>query len=189
MAGATTLRRDGLRADQGRKPVVLSRLGARATLDKEVILRIARGGEPMDAGSDPGGKGRGRDRTAANAAGAAFGRSREAQPRSPNLHAENILTIGRTITYQLSGRAVSGSDDERVETTGLNSGEVLATLMDLEMERHHSAIAGNQVPKVLRCMARRKEKDAPETSPGASGNEQGRVGEDIYKVARRTQTA
>ena len=43
-----------------------------------------------------------------------------------------------------------GSDDERGETTGLNSGEVLATLMDLGMERHHSAIAGSQVPKVLR---------------------------------------
>src|SRR6516165_10640410 len=37
----TTLRRDGLPADEGRKPVVLPRLGARATLDKEVILRIA----------------------------------------------------------------------------------------------------------------------------------------------------
>src|SRR5262249_13265468 len=89
------------------------------------------------------------------------------------------------------GRAVSGSDDKRGETTGLNSGEVLATLKDLEMERHRSAIAGSQFLKGMfeRWMPRRKDKDAPELSPGASGNERGRVGEDIYKVARRTQTA
>ena len=43
MAGPTTLISDGLPADQGRKPVVLPRLGARAALDKKVILRIAWG--------------------------------------------------------------------------------------------------------------------------------------------------
>ena len=111
------------------------------------------------------------------------------QARGPNLRPAGMLTIAKTISYDLPGRAMSGPDDERVETTGLNSGEVLATLMDLEMERHLSAVAGSQVPKVLRWMVRRKDKDAPEIRPGASGNEQGRVGEDIYKVARRTQTA
>ena len=43
LPGATTLRRDGLPADEGRKPVVLPKLGARATLDNEVILRVAWG--------------------------------------------------------------------------------------------------------------------------------------------------
>ena len=120
------------------------------------------------------------------------GRSDEAgrvQARCPNLRPAYILTIANTISYGLPGSAGSGPDDEREKTTGLNSGEVLATLMDLEMERHLSAVAGSQVPKVLRWMVRRKDKDAPEIRPGASGNEQGRVGEDIYKVARRTQTA
>ena len=111
------------------------------------------------------------------------------QARCPNLQPADILTIANTISYGLHGSAVSEPEDERVKTTGLNSGEVLATLMDLEMERHLSAIAGSQVPKVLRWMVRQKDKDAPEIRPGASGNEQGRVGEDTYKVARRTQTA
>ena len=123
------------------------------------------------------------------------GRSDEAgrvQARCPNLRPAYILTIANTISYGLPGSAGSGPDDEREKTTGLNSGEVLATLMDLEMERHHSAIAGSQFPQVWKLMPRPKDpkdKDAPEIRPGASGNEQGRVGEDIYKVARRTQTA
>src|SRR5215469_13477092 len=103
------------------------------------------------------------------------------QARDPNLRPAGMLTVAKTISYDLPGRAMSGPDDERVETTGLNSGEVLATLMDLEMERHHSAIAGSQFPQVWKLMPRPKDpkdKDAPELSPGASGNERGRVGQD-----------
>jgi hypothetical protein len=91
-----------------------------------------------------------------------------------------MLTVAKTISYDLPGRAMSGPDDERVETTGLNSGEVLATLMDLEMERHHSAIAGSQSPEVWGLMPRPKNKDAPELSPGASGNERGRAWDKAY---------
>ena len=71
------------------------------------------------------------------------------QAQCPNLRPTDVLTIAETTSYELQGRAVSGSDDERGETTGLNSGEVLATLMDLGMKRHHSAIAGGQFPKGL----------------------------------------
>ena len=79
------------------------------------------------------------------------------QARCPNLRPEDVLTMAETISYELKGRTVSGSDDEREETTGLNSGEVLATLMDLGMERHHSSIAGSQFPQVWRLMPRPKD--------------------------------
>jgi hypothetical protein len=111
--------------------------------------------------------------------------------RRSNLRSPDTLTIVKTTIYELWNRSVSGSDDKRAETTGLNSGEVLATLKDLEMERHHSAIAGSQLPRVFfeRLKPRPNNQDAPEPSPDASGNEQGRVGHNIDKVARRTQTA
>src|SRR5215831_17919278 len=56
------------------------------------------------------------------------------QARCPNLHPADVLTIATTISYDFQGRAAAGSGDERGETSGLNSGEVLATLLDLGME-------------------------------------------------------
>ena len=100
------------------------------------------------------------------------GESVRVQARYPSLRPEDILTIAKTIIYEISGRAESGSDRERVETTGLNSGGVLATLKDLERERPHPEA------RVLfeGLLPRPKDQDEPEPSPGASGREQGRPG-------------
>ena len=87
--------------------------------------------------SDPGDKGRGRNGTAANAAGAAFGRSREGSGAVPEFRPVRPTNYSNNNQLRASRQGSVGSDDERAETTGLNSGEVLATLMDLEMERHH----------------------------------------------------
>ena len=107
--------------------------------------------------SDPGDKGRGRNGTVPTRPERLSDEAARVQARGPNLRPAGMLTIEKTNSYELPGRAMSGPDDERVETTGLNSGEVLATLMDLEMERHHSAIAGSQSPEVWGLMPRPKD--------------------------------
>jgi DprA/Smf-like nucleotide binding protein involved in DNA uptake len=72
--------------------------------------------------------------------------------------------------------------DELVETTGLKSREVLATLFNLEMKRHHPAVAGRAVSRgfVVEVEALPKGRDAPERKPEASAIQQGRVGQDTY---------
>ena len=94
------------------------------------------------------------------------------QARYPDSRPAGILTIAKTMIYDLLGGAVPGSVDERLETTGLNSGGVLATLKDLERERPHPEA------RVLfeGLLPRPKDQDEPEPSPGASGREQGRPG-------------
>jgi len=118
MAGATTLRRDGLPADAGRKPVVLPSSGhawqggytadrpgdgwrRERSISRQKALRNQRGTPPKHPGpwghrsakrvlrwtdgsrSNPGGKSRRRNGTAANAAGAPFGPGREGSGAVP----------------------------------------------------------------------------------------------------------
>ena len=66
--------------------------------------------------------------------------------------------------------------DQLVETTGLNSSEVLATLFNLERKGILRQLPGF----VVAVEALPKRRDAPERKPEASAIQQGRVGQDIY---------
>lgn len=58
------------------------------------------------------------------------------------LAADGLNPIGKKV-YELLSAEQAGPIDDLVETTGLNSSEVLATLLDLK--RHHPATVGGAV--------------------------------------------
>jgi|SRR5579883_88918 DNA processing protein len=66
-----------------------------------------------------------------------------------NLLAESELSGSQRIIYELLGVDQPRHIDDIVESSGLNSSEVLATLFDLEMKRMVRQLPGKQFSKVL----------------------------------------
>jgi DNA processing protein len=64
------------------------------------------------------------------------------------LGADGLNPIEKKI-YELLSAEQAGPVDDLVETTGLNSSEVLATLLDLEMKGIIRQLPGEQFTKVL----------------------------------------
>lgn len=63
-----------------------------------------------------------------------------------NVHGLNPI---EKMIYELLSAQQAGPFDELVETTGLNSSEVLATLLDLERKGIIRQLPGEQFPEVL----------------------------------------
>jgi DNA processing protein len=76
-------------------------------------------------------------------------RAEEMESERRNLLAEDALSGSQKTIYELLNVEAPRPIDELVETSGLNSSVVLATLFDLEMKGMVRQIPGKQFSKVL----------------------------------------
>jgi hypothetical protein len=106
--------------------------------------------EPVDqSGREIGDESRRRGRRVSDADSGGFACAEEVESAQRNLSAEDELSGSQKMIYELLKVEGPRPIDDIVETCGLNSMVVLATLFDLEVKGMVRQIAGKQFSKVL----------------------------------------